>query len=568
MGRQNGEQGYYAWDKSKGNWESGIKVIDEAKLYNMDEEPETMKNDKASNNYYFLPLIFGLIGLFFHAFKRPEEFTSLFALFLITGLGIIFYTNQPPNEPRERDYVLVGSFFTFCMWIGMAVPAIYKMITSRYSLSGLPVVGGVALLVLSAPIIMGFQNFDDHSRADQYGARDYAKNFLNSLDENAILFTYGDNDTYPLWYAQEVENVRRDVRIVNLSLIAVDWYINKLRRKVNDSDPLKLTIPASAYRGNKRNQIPFGGEETRPLPLANVLKFVGERHPVGTGSFTFESYVPSRELVIPTNYRAVQNMNMFNAADSVKIEPQIRVKFSKNKSWLTKDDLAVLDIISSNIWERPIYFATTCQNSKLLGLNDYMQFEGLALRIIPVKTKSDKSLSIYGSGRVATDKVYDNIMNKFQWGNFDKVDTYINDSYAAAIQAHRMIMSRTAEELLSKRDIQKAVALTDKYFEAFPHFNFAYDASIVPFLNTYVRAGEFEKAKKHLRILAQESADYLDFYESIDPDVVASSFQVDLPRRQNAVANIFVLANTMKDQAFSAEMEELLGKYRATSIPN
>ena len=255
-------------------------------------------------------------------------------------------------------------------------------------------------------------------------------------------------------------------------------------------------------------------------------------------------------------------------ADSVKIEPEIRVRFGKGKSWLTKDDLAVLDIIGSNIWERPIYFATTCQNSKLLGMNDYMQFEGLALRVVPVKTKSDKSLSIYGSGRVATDKVYDNIMNKFAWGNFDKADTYINDSYAAAIQAHRMIMSRTAEELLSKRDIQKAVALTDKYFEAFPHFNFPYDASIVPFLNTYVRAGEFEKAKKHLRILAQESADFLDFYESIDPDVVASSFQVDLPRRQNAVANIFVLANTMKDQAFSAEMEELLGKYRATTIPN
>ena len=568
VGRQNGEQGYFSWDKSKGNWESGINLIDEAKLYNMDEEPETMKNDRASNNYYFLPLIFGLIGLFYHAKKRPEEFASLFALFLITGLGIIFYTNQPPNEPRERDYVLVGSFFTFCMWIGMAVPALYQMIAQRYSFKGMPATIGLAALVATAPIIMGFQNFDDHSRKDQYGARDYAKNFLNSVDDNAIIFTYGDNDTYPLWYVQEVENVRRDVRIVNLSLIAVDWYINKLRRKVNDSEPLKLTIPASAYRGNKRNQIPFGGEDTRPLPLENVLKFVGERHPVGTGSFTFESYVPTRELFIPTNYRAVESLNMFNPADSVKIEPRIQIRFSKNKSWLTKDDLAVLDIISSNIWERPIYFATTCQNSKLLGMNDYMQYEGLALRVVPVKTKSDKSLSIYGSGRVATDKVYDNIINKFEWGNFDKKETYINTSYAAAIQAHRMIMSRTAEDFLDKGDLQKAVDMADKYFEAFPHFNFPYDAGVIPFLNVYTRTGQFDKAKEHIRILARESAEYLNFYESIDPDIVASSFSIDLPRRQNAVANIFVLARAINDAAFSEEIEQMIGKYRATSIPN
>ncbi len=568
VGRQNGEQGFFSWDKSKGNWESGVKFIDEMKLFNMDEEPATMRNHKASNNYYFLPLLFGLIGFFFHARMRTEEFAGLFALFLITGLGIIAYTNQPPNEPRERDYVLVGSFFTFCMWIGMAIPAIWHMVSQRFSVKGLPAIAGVSALVLLAPIIMGFQNFDDHSRNGQFASRDYAKNFLNSLEPNAIIFTYGDNDTYPLWYVQEVEDVRRDVRIVNLSLIAVDWYINKLRRKVNDSPPLKLTIPAASYRGNKRNQLPFMGEDNSPLPLQNVLKFAGERHPVGTSSFVIESYIPSRELYIPTNYEAAQRLGMYNPADSIAVAPEIRISFGANKQWMTKDDLAVLDIIGSNIWERPIYFATTCQNSKLLGMNDYMQYEGLALRIVPILTPSDRKLQIYGSGRVDTEKVYDNIMNKFEWGNFDKKEFFINDSYAAAIQAHRMVLTRTVETLMMEGKAQKAVDLTDKFFEAFPHFNFPYDATVVPFINIYVRTGQFDKAKPHMRILAQETREFLEFYESIDPDIVQSSFAYDISKRQNALTNLFSLANSIGDQAFIEELNNLLGRFRAAPIPN
>lgn len=295
---------------------------------------------------------------------------------------------------------------------------------------------------------------------------------------------------------------------------------------------------------------------------------MGERHPQNAGTFTLESYVPSREMYIPTNYQAAQQLGMYNPADSIAIESEIRIKFSDNKSWLTKDDVAVLDIIGSNIWERPIYFATTCQNSKLLGLNDYMQYEGLALRIVPIKTKSDRALSIYGSGRVATDKAYDNIMNKFVWGNFDKEDTFVNDSYAAAIQAHRMVMIRTAQELLEKGEANKAVDIVDKFFEGFPHFNFPYNAEIISLINVYVRTRQNDKAMKHLRILAQESYEYLNFYESIDPSTVQSSFAQDLGRRQNAVVNIFSLANTIGDQNFIQEMEALLGQYRSTSIPN
>ena len=314
--------------------------------------------------------------------------------------------------------------------------------------------------------------------------------------------------------------------------------------------------------------MPFLGNNTRPIPLLNALKFMGERHPQNAGSFTLESYVPSREFFIPTNYQAAQELGMYNPADSIAIESDIRIKFSDNKSWLTKDDIAVLDIIGSNIWDRPIYFATTCQNSKLLGLNDYMQYEGLALRIVPIKTKSDRALSIYGSGRVATDKAYDNIVNKWVWGNFDKKELFVNDSYAAAIQAHRMVMMRTANELMDKGEATKAVEVVDKYFEGFPHFNFPYNAETVSLINVYVRTRQLDKAKYHIRLLAQETMEHLRFYESIDPGTVQSSFSQDLGRRQNSVVNIFSLANTIGDAEFTSEMESLLGNYRASAIPN
>ena len=246
-GRQNGEQGYSPWDKSAGHWQSGIKPLDEAKLYNMDELPDSVKRHKGNNTYYLLPLLFGLFGLFYHAKRRQKEFFAMAVLFVITGIGIIVYSHQPPNEPRERDYVLVGSFFTYCMWIGMGVLAMYQLFVKRFRLGGMPAAAAATVIALSAPTIMAFQNFDDHDRSHHTASRDYASNFLESCEPNAIIFTYGDNDTYPLWYAQEVENIRRDVRVVNLSLIQVDWYINcLLYTSPSPRDATLSRMPSSA----------------------------------------------------------------------------------------------------------------------------------------------------------------------------------------------------------------------------------------------------------------------------------------------------------------------------------
>ena len=561
VGRENGEQGTEPWNPKSGHWMSGIKAIDSARLFNMDKMPESMKDNQARNKYYFLPLIFGLCGLFYQMGKRKRDFTALLVLFLFTGLGIIFYSNQPPNEPRERDYVLVGSFFTFCIWIGLGVPALYEMIKARFSSLGAATPILASAIVLTAPAVMGFQNFDDHSRMHITAARDYASNFLESLDPNAIMFTYGDNDTYPLWYAQEVEGVRRDVRIVNLSLIAVDWYIEGLRRKINDSAPIKLTIPTESYRGNKRNQLFFlpGKSTTNEMPLDQALQFIAKDNPQNIQGTKLETYLPSNNLYIPIDPARALSSGLVTMADTGKIVTKIPV--SVDKQYITKDQLAVLDIIMSNIYDRPVYFSVTCQDSKLMNINDYTQMEGLGLRVLPVYTPSQKEFYIYGSGRVDIDKVHDRVVNKWKWDNFDKQRLYVDNSYGASVQAMKMIIWRSSEEMIAEGRNQEAVDITDAYFKGFPEMNFPYDARTMPHINIYVRAGAFDKAKEHLRILAKESAEYMAFFDSLDEDDLKAGFSLDYRLYSNAVSEILKISKTVKDDAFAQEMESLLGPY-------
>ncbi len=569
VGRQNAQQGYMPWDKKSGHWESGIGFIDEARLYNKDAITDTMKNHRGKNHYYFLPLIFGLLGFFFHLRKDPKTFYAIFALFLITGLGLIMYSNQPPNEPRERDYVLVGSFFTFCIWIGMSVIYLNQLFRERVKLSKAitPIIAGV--LVLTAPTIMAVQNFDDHSRMGHYASRDYAANFLNSLEENAIIFTYGDNDTYPLWYAQEVEGIRRDVRVVNLSLIFVDWYIEKLRRKVNDSPPLKLTIPSESYRGNKRHQVFFYNPTNpdnlnKPSDINTELAFVGNplnsvRDPRDPNA-TPQAIMRSKNLYIPIDKERMIRNGLMTRRDTANMVDNILLRFSANKSYVSKDDLAVIDVIASNIHDRPIYFAVTCKNDKLLGLNDYMQMEGLGLRIIPVRNQSIKALSIYGSGRVATETVYRNIMERWAWGNFDKKESFVDASYAAEIQAMKIVMMRTSQDLLEEGKKEKAGNLAAKYFESFPHFNFPYDESVVPFMEVLQEVGRTDEAKKHLAILAEETRQKLEFYDSLD-EADFNSFKTDYGYSLRAVSDIISLARRLGDKELIDKYNRELGDY-------
>ncbi|MBT8219791.1 MAG: DUF2723 domain-containing protein, partial [Bacteroidia bacterium] len=568
VGRQNGDQGFEPWNVKSGHWLSGVSFLDSGRLYNQSQLPDTMREHKARNKYFFLPLIFGLIGLYFHYKRSREEFLGLLGLFIITGIGIIIYSNQPPREPRERDYVLVGSFFTFCIWIGMAIPMIYDYLKNKLDVKAASPY--IALgLVITAPLIMGFQNFDDHSRATHYGARDYASNFLNSVDENAIIFTYGDNDTYPLWYAQEVEGIRRDVRVVNLSLIAVDWYIDQLRRKVNDSPPIKMTVTSEAIRGNKRNQVPVYSRDqsNRPINALQALRFLNETHrlPTSSGS-SFESYIPSSNLFIPVNRNQVLANGTVDPADSLTIEPRVPITLSE--SYLLKGQVAVLDILASNAFERPTYFAVTVQPSTMLGLQDYMELEGLAMRFVPVKSRSDQTYGLIGSGRIDTETVYENVMNKFKWGNFDKEEVYIDRSYGPSIQSQRLMMMRCANAMMATGQPEQAAEMAVKYFEAFPHFNFSYDAQIVPFLSLLVQVGRYDLAKPHMEILAEETRQYLNFFYSIDQDDLKAGFLQEFGGFNRAKDDLINMAKAAKDDEFTVELQAMFQEYTVEQVPN
>ncbi len=568
-GRQNGEQGFYPWDKSKGHWLSGIKFLDEARLYNQDELPETMRNDEARNTYYLLPFLFGIVGILFHGRRRQLEFVGLLALFIITGIGIIIYSNQPPNEPRERDYVLAGSIFTYCIWIGMAVPAIFNLLRKRVGLSGVISAGVATLIVVSAPLLMGTQNFDDHSRKEHTGARDYASNFLESCAPNAILFTYGDNDTYPLWYAQEVEGIRTDVRVVNLSLIAVDWYIDLLRRKINDSPPIKMTISSQAYRGSNRNQVYYynPSKSDQPQDIQSWLQFIGGDNPLrGSNGQIIESHYRTRNVFLPVDRQKVLSNGVVQPTDTGRIMRRIPIRLPK-REYLVKDELAILDILGSNLWERPIYFAVTTRQEKLFGLDDFAQLEGLALRIIPVKSQGNSQYGLIGAGRVDPDSVYHNVMNEFKWGNFDKYKLFVNDSYQPSVQSHQLAMRRAAEEFVRRGENEKAKELILKYFEVFPHMNFPYDYRTMFMLTTLEDANAYEEAKVHIDILAEETADYLAFYNSIDPALLQSSFRRDYALAMNTMQDLKNMAKRNNDSEMTERLNQLFAPFEMAQTP-
>ncbi|MCB0658604.1 MAG: DUF2723 domain-containing protein [Saprospiraceae bacterium] len=573
-GTQNRYQGYMPWDLRSGHWATGIKPIDEALLYNEDQLPDTMKNEPSRNSYYFLPVLFGLLGLLFHLRNNNRVFWTLFFLFITTGIGIIVYSNQPPNEPRERDYVLIGSFLTYAIWVGMGVLAIYDILSKRMGDKLVPAALSGAL-VLTAPVIMGFQNFDDHSRIHLAGARDYGANFLNSVAPNSIIFTFGDNDTYPLWYCQEVENIRPDVRVINLSLIAVDWYINQMRRKINESPPVKFTIPAEAYVGDARNQVFL--DRGQPMEMTAALKYAGESHPKTISGFgQVPSTLPTPTMYLPINKEQALASGWVDQKDADRILPQLEVNLG-TRQYITKDDLAVLDIIASNVRERPIYFAMTAQLDKLQGFQNNMYVDGIAARLVPINTGSVPRLNIYGVGEIHDDVVYDNIMNKFRWGNFDKYKQYVDGSFAPTTTVTRYVMMRTMEQFTKEGDTKRAADIAEKFFQAFPFMNFPYKGSEIygitgtnftlEMIKALVRDNRMEDAKKHMRLLAEETADYLDFYNSLSADDL-QSFEQERNTSMMTVSQILAEVPNLNDPTFTQEMQNLLNSYKTTQIPN
>lgn len=572
IGRQNALQGTDG-NVTRGNWLSGISFIDGLFFHSQSNLPDYIENEKSRNTYYFLPFILGLMGLFFHISRRPKEAVALGVLFLMTGIAIIVFTNQPPREPRERDYVIVGSIFTFCMWMGMAVPLIYESLSE--TLAGKTGAMAALGLCLVPPLLMGSENWDDHSRARQYAARDYAINFLESCAKDAIIFTYGDNDTYPLWYAQEVEGVRPDVRVINFSLLAVDWYIDQLRRKVNESPKVEMSIPKAAYRGRNRNFLPFvDRKDGKFVPLPAMIDFIGKDQKLPAQLMRlgpkWKSYVPSRNVYLPVDRAQIRaNKSVNESIPDSALLPSINFTL-KGGTYLLKDEIALLDIISTNAkngWKRPIYFAVTCRPEKIMGLKDYLMLEGMALRIVPYKTNSPAQSAIYMGG-VDEDLMYKNMVGTedhpatFCWGNFDNEDFFINESYMPSVHSLNYAFIRLTDKLLRTGQKEKAEATLDQFFKAFPHKNFPYPQSHMALqcMRFYLELGAEAKAQEHMEILANALDDRLTFYTTLSGTDL-QAFGGEMRNALQMSQQLLQFATLLKDEDFKNKLNQLLQPY-------
>lgn len=561
VGRLDGDQGYIPSDWTAGHWVSGIPFLDRLfkfGFYDYSEEPLSEKKDESRNFYFYLPFIFGLIGLLWHLKRRKGDFFTLFAFFIITGVGIIIYSNQPPLEPRERDYVLVGSFMAFAIWIGMAVLAIHQILVRKFPGKVPAIMAGIT--VLTVPVIMGVENFDDHDRSHLSGARDFANNFLESCEENAIIFTYADNDTYPLWYAQEVEGIRTDVRVVNLNLLGADWYINSLRRRVNDSLPVKLTHTQEALRGSKRVNVPY--QEGKPRPLNQILAFSAKDNPVTIRGNRIESYLPTNRFYIDVDPEDPAMDNIVTERDSMHIVKRMDGVIDSNNNYLRKDQLTVLDIIANNWKKRPIYWSNMAPEEKLFGLQKYLRMEGLGKRLVP----------IHGNDMVNLEKLHENVMKKFRWGTFDKVDQNVASGFRGTINVLQTMFRSGVNQATfrygSENDPQEkeryrdiGIDLVDTYFESFQRFNFPYDPGTMIYAKAYLEFDIPEKAVPVFSDLIDCYEDQLNFLDSLNQSAIQSGFIHVKERWEGSIPILARLIAQTKNIELIEKMHNKLGGF-------
>ncbi len=556
VGRQNDVQGNGSFNN--GNWISGIEALDNASVGSRDKMPDFMKNDPSRNTYFFLPLLFGLIGMFYQYNRGKggkEDFMVTLMLFVFTGLAIIVYLNQSPYQPRERDYAYTGSFYAFAIWIGLAVPALYSLV--QKVLKG--VSGAVAVTVVSlvlVPGILASQNFDDHDRSGRYMTRDYAINYLESCAPNAIIFTYGDNDTFPLWYVQEVEGVRPDIKIINLSYLGMDWYISQHRLASNDAAPMPFSFEKEQYYMGRMDAVLFQERIKSSVELSEAMNFLGsndERTKVKVVSGELMDFLPSRSFHITVDKQKVLDSGTVKPEDAALITDS--VKFRITKSYITKSEMAVLNVIAANNWERPIYIAHSLLYSNSIFFLDYLQFEGLAYRFVPVETKGGGM----GRGRIDADILYENVMNKFVWGNVNSPDVYLDEYNKKAINIiqARYMFSRLAQSLVEKGDNTKAVEVLDRLFEIFPNEKIPLTYDSFPAVELYYRANETEKANQLIKILSKNSFKMLEYYISL-PDRLAIAIEEEQSREMSLINNLVILTNRYKQEELNKEINTKL----------
>jgi len=560
-GRQNDIQGHGGL--LHGNWLSGINFIDEWRLGDQDNLPDRFANNKARNTYYFLPLLLGLLGIFYQYNKGKEGKKGLwlvFLLFFMTGLAIVIYLNQYPHQPRERDYAYAGSFYAFAIWIGLGVLGIIEALKKYMPETIASGVAGALTLVL-VPGIMAAENWDDHDRSNRYTARDLGANYLKTCQPNGIIFTNGDNDTFPLWYNQEVEGVRTDVRVCNLSYLQTDWYINQMRRQAYDSEPMPFSMDEEKYRQGTRDLVylmdnPRISRES--IGLKEAVDFIADDNPATKlRQADNAAYLPKKVISFKVDKEAVIENNVVKPEDYDKIVDSITIDLS-DRNYLPKDEMMILDLLATNNWERPIYWAITVGTNKYMNLEDYFRVEGFGYRFVPIKGESEAERLSYGS--VETEIMYDNLMNKFAYGNMNDPDVYIDENNRRMMTNIRNSFSRLAGGLVAENKNDSAIAVIDRGFELVPPEIVQYEFFGIQLAENYYAAGAPEKARAAFEEAVATFDDELSYFLSLDRKF-RQSVNEEIQRNLFYLQRMERTARNHGDSELSAKIGETLQKH-------
>ncbi|MDP3312784.1 DUF2723 domain-containing protein [Lutibacter sp.] len=530
VGRQNDEQGNL--DNVDGNWLSGISFIDELFIGSQTNLPADVKNNKGRNTYYFLPLILGVLGLYYQYKKDKNDFYTLFLFFAFTGLAIIFYTNPKPFEPRERDYAVVGSFYIFSIWIGFGVLALFDLLKKYINPTSVAL--GVTLFsLLAVPTLMASQNWDDHDRSNRYTSHLNAKAYLDSCDPNAILFTIGDNDTFPLWYMQEVENYRTDMKLINTSLFQTDWYIDQMKRKTYDADPIPSQLTHEKYKLGTLDVVYFFQEiqdmnfpqfKDSIVDIDFFMKWIESDNPI-----TFydldddgrkEKVIPTNKIRLKVDKEAVLKNGIVAKKDAHLIVPYIDITIDNA---VTKNRILMLDILANFKWEKPIYFTGGAQaDEEYIWLKDYLQLEGMTYKFVPILTPDDGNF--FEMGRINTDIMYKNV-KKWDWRNITDDGIYLDPETRKNSVSYRNNMERLAVALISENKLKKAEEILDLSIEKMPVHKFGHYSMLISYIELYYTLNKTEKARKLSVELKKIFQDQLLYYSQFDTTQLENSFK-------------------------------------------
>ncbi|MDO5635802.1 MAG: DUF2723 domain-containing protein [Myroides sp.] len=516
-GRQNDIQGYN--DPMNGNWISGITFFDEIRLGSQNNLTSDMLNNKGRNVYYMIPFVLGLLGFIFHYRKDPKTFYVLLALFLFTSFALKIFLNERPFEPRERDYAVVGSFMVFAIWVGYGVYAIYEFLVNKINAKiALPVVLGVTFL--ASPMLMASENWDDHDRSEKYTALALARAYLDSLEPNAILFTIGDNDTFPLWYLQEVEEYRTDVRVICSTLLQAEWYIDQLNVRYYEADPIKIRFNHRQYSGDNMYAAVIAPSIDERFDLNAIMDFIGSDKP--ETKFTTDTgmqitRIPTNKFSVAVDKEKVLKNGVVSAQFADDIVSEIPIDVRSNS--LLRMRIIMLDIIAKNNWDRPIYFSGgDITDEAFLWMKDYVQLNGLVYKLVPVKADPHEHPLYIGT--IDTEKMYQTVTNWY-WGNFGSPDIYHDPETRKNGMSFRMSLNRLAEKLVEEGKMDKAKDIVDLTMKNFPiayylphNGHFKYEL-YEPFADLYYVLGENEKAAEIATQLYTKAEEELNFYKGM-----------------------------------------------------